>query len=58
MKGQIEKLDVELQRLNGQLSNKNFVDKAPQEKVQELRDRQAEIERQITALRANLDALG
>jgi valyl-tRNA synthetase len=55
--GQIEKLDAELQRLNGQLVNKNFVDKAPQEKVQELRDRQQEIESQATTLKENVDAI-
>ncbi len=54
---QIEKLDMEFQRLNGQLSNKNFVEKAPTEKVEELRERQTEIETQIATLRANLDAL-
>jgi valyl-tRNA synthetase len=54
---QIAKLDVELERLNGQLSNANFVEKAPAEKVQELRDRQAEIEQQIQTLTSNLEAL-
>jgi valyl-tRNA synthetase len=57
LSGQIEKLDIELQRLNGQLSNANFVEKAPQEKVQELRERQAEIEQQIAVLNLNLEAL-
>jgi valyl-tRNA synthetase len=57
LQNQIEKLDVELQRLNGQLSNANFIEKAPVEKVQELRDRQVEIEQQIKTLNQNLDAL-
>jgi valyl-tRNA synthetase len=57
LKGQLEKLDVELQRLIGQLSNKNFVEKAPQEKVQELRDRQTEIVSQLSTLNQNLEAL-
>ena len=57
LQGQIEKLDVELTRLNGQLSNKNFVEKAPKEKVQELRDRQTEIESQSRTLAQNLEAL-
>jgi valyl-tRNA synthetase len=57
LKGQIEKLDVELQRLNGQLSNKNFVEKAPVEKVEELRQRQTEIDAQIRTLSQNLEAL-
>jgi len=57
LQNQIAKLDVELQRLNGQLSNENFVSKAPAEKVQELRDRQAEIEQQTKTLTLNLEAL-
>jgi valyl-tRNA synthetase len=57
LQGQITKLDVELQRLNGQLSNQNFVSKAPAEKVQELRDRQVDITQQISALQNNLNAL-
>lgn len=57
LQGQIEKLDVELQRLNGQLSNKNFVEKAPVEKVEELRQRQTEIDAQIGTLNQNLEAL-
>jgi valyl-tRNA synthetase len=55
--GQLEKLQVELGRLQGQLSNTNFVDRAPAEKVQELRDRVREIETQTAALNQNLEAL-
>ncbi len=54
LQNQIDKLDIELQRLNGQLSNASFVEKAPAEKVQELRERQAEIEQQIVTLNVNL----
>jgi valyl-tRNA synthetase len=57
LKNQLAKLDTELQRLNGQLSNANFVEKAPAEKVQELRDRQTELEKQIGTLNNNLEAL-
>ncbi|MGI8813017.1 MAG: valine--tRNA ligase [Pyrinomonadaceae bacterium] len=57
LQNQIEKLDVELQRLNGQLSNANFVEKAPMEKVEALRVRQAEIERQVRALRHSSEVL-
>jgi valyl-tRNA synthetase len=57
LQNQIAKLDVELQRLNGQLSNQNFVERAPAEKVQELRDRQAEIVQQSVTLNSNLEAL-
>jgi valyl-tRNA synthetase len=57
LQNQLAKLDTELQRLNGQLSNQNFVERAPAEKVQELRDRQAEIDQQMKAFRSNLEAL-
>jgi valyl-tRNA synthetase len=57
LKGQIEKLDVELQRLNGQLSNKDFVEKAPEEKVEDLRNRQSELVRQVETLNQNLESL-
>ncbi len=57
LQNQIDKLDVELQRLNGQLSNSTFVERAPAEKVQELRDRQHEIEQQVKTLALNLEAL-
>ena len=57
LQNQIEKLDVELQRLNGQLSNASFVEKAPAEKVAELRGRSAELESQIGTLRKNMEAL-
>ena len=57
LQNQIVKLDTELQRLNGQLSNASFVEKAPPEKVQELRDRQAEIEQQMKALEQNRRAI-
>ncbi|MDI1240912.1 MAG: valine--tRNA ligase [bacterium] len=57
LQNQIDKLDTELQRLKGQLSNANFVERAPVEKVQELKDRKEEIEQQVKTLRMNLDAL-
>jgi valyl-tRNA synthetase len=57
LQNQLTKLDTELQRLNGQLSNQNFVERAPAEKVQELKDRQSEIEQQASALKGNLAAL-
>jgi len=57
LQNQLAKLDTELQRLNGQLSNQNFVERAPAEKVQELRGRQTEIENQTAALKMNLEAL-
>jgi valyl-tRNA synthetase len=57
LKNQTDKLEIEQQRLNGQLSNANFVERAPVEKVQEIRDRVAEIETQVLTLRQNLEAL-
>jgi valyl-tRNA synthetase len=57
LQNQIAKLDTELERLIGQLSNANFVERAPAEKVQELKDRSAEIEQQTATLRLNLEAL-
>ncbi|MEK7855982.1 MAG: valine--tRNA ligase, partial [Acidobacteriota bacterium] len=55
--GQIAKLDVELQRINGQLSNANFVERAPTEKVDELKERKKEIENQTSSIIRSLDAL-
>lgn len=57
LQGQIDKLDTELERISGQLSNANFVERAPAEKVQELRDRKDEIERQAATLAANIEVL-
>ncbi|MEP6903863.1 MAG: valine--tRNA ligase, partial [Actinomycetota bacterium] len=57
LENQAGKLETEASRLSSQLSNANFVDRAPAEKVQEIRDRVAEIETQVTALRQNLEAL-
>ncbi len=55
--GQIEKLGKELERLSGQLSNVDFVNKAPAEKVEALRERKTELEIQIRTLTQNLHAL-
>ena len=57
LENQLDKLETENERLEKQLSNANFVERAPQEKVQELRDRVAEIETQTKALKQNLEAL-
>ncbi|MBK8467464.1 MAG: valine--tRNA ligase [Chloracidobacterium sp.] len=57
LSNQIAKLTDEKDRLAGQLSNANFVDRAPLDKVQELRDRFAELEKQIETLNNNLEAL-
>jgi valyl-tRNA synthetase len=57
LENQLNKLETEQQRLNGQLSNANFVERAPVEKVQEIRDRVAEINAQVVTLKQNLEAL-
>ena len=54
---QINKLAEEKTRLDAQLSNANFVEKAPPEKVDGLRERSAELEHQINTLNNNLEAL-
>ena len=57
LNNQIAQLADEKTRLDGQLSNSNFVERAPVEKVQELRDRQTELLHQIETLNNNLDVL-
>ncbi|HVE55628.1 MAG TPA: valine--tRNA ligase [Pyrinomonadaceae bacterium] len=57
LENQVGKLEKEDEQLQKQLSNANFIERAPVEKVQGIRDRVAEIETQVTALRQNLDAL-
>jgi valyl-tRNA synthetase len=55
--GQIEKLATEAERLDAQLLNPNFVEKAPAEKVEALRERKAEIAAQLLVLDLNIEAL-
>ncbi len=57
LENQLTKLNIESERLAKQLSNQSFVEKAPPEKVQEIRDRVVEIEQQTKALKQNLEAL-
>lgn len=57
LENQLEKLNVENERLANQLANQNFVEKAPPEKVKDLRDRVAEIELSSKTLNQTLDAL-
>ena len=57
LENQVGKLEKENEQLQNQLSNANFIERAPTEKVQGIRDRVAEIETQVAALRQNLDAL-
>jgi len=58
LENQLTKLEKENEQLAKQLANPNFVERAPAEKVQTIRDRVAEIETQVAALRQNLEALG
>jgi valyl-tRNA synthetase len=52
-----EKLQKEAAKLETQLANADFVDRAPAEKVEELRRRKAEIAVQTRALDENLEAV-
>jgi len=52
-----EKLEKELQKAEAQLSNPQFVERAPAEKVEELRQRSADLGQRIRALTEMLEAL-
>ena len=52
-----EKLQKEAAKLAGQLGNADFVERAPAEKVEELRARIADIGQRISALDEMLEAL-
>jgi len=52
-----EKLLGEKQKLDAQLANANFVDRAPADKVQELRERVTDIEQRTKSLKQTLEAL-
>lgn len=57
LQNQLNKLQTEDAQLQKQLSNENFVSRAPQEKVDEIRNRVAEIELRVKTLSQNLEAL-
>lgn len=57
LRNAIAKFGEEKARLDAQLSNTNFVERAPAEKVTALRDRSTELDAQITAMQGNLEAL-
>ncbi len=57
LENQLEKLNTENEKLVKQLSNQNFVEKAPPEKVKDLRERMAEIDMQTITLAENMKAL-
>ncbi|MDQ3586388.1 MAG: valine--tRNA ligase [Acidobacteriota bacterium] len=52
-----EKLQKEAEKLQAQLANQNFVERAPAEKVAELRQRVADIAQRTNALQQTLEAL-
>jgi valyl-tRNA synthetase len=52
-----EKLSKELERLEAQLANPQFVERAPAEKVEELRQRSGDIRQRTVALEQMLEAL-
>jgi valyl-tRNA synthetase len=54
---EIAKLNSEKEKLNAQLSNAGFVERAPQDKVDEIRARVADIEQRLNLLSLNLKAL-
>jgi valyl-tRNA synthetase len=53
-----EKLRKESEKVEAQLANPQFVERAPSEKVEELRARAADIRQRINALEQMLEALG
>ena len=57
LENQIGKLEKENEQLEKQLSNANFIERAPAEKVQGIRERTAEIDVQTKTLTQNLEAL-
>ncbi|MGE3468166.1 MAG: class I tRNA ligase family protein, partial [Pyrinomonadaceae bacterium] len=57
LNNQIAKLTEEKTRLDGQLANPNFVERAPANKVGELRERSGELESQIDLLQRNVASL-
>ncbi len=57
LRNSIAKLTDEKTRLDGQLSNSNFVERAPAEKVEALQSRSAELTEQIATLTENLASL-
>jgi valyl-tRNA synthetase len=57
LSNQIAKLTEEKARLDAQLANQNFLERAPAEKVEALRERNSELEAQIATLQNNLISL-
>jgi valyl-tRNA synthetase len=58
LRKELDKLKAEAGKLEGQLANPQFVERAPVEKVEELRARQVDIKQRTAALAEMVDALG
>jgi valyl-tRNA synthetase len=56
LRNESEKLEKEAAKLEAQLANKNFVERAPAEKVEELRQRLADIAQRTSMLAQTLEA--
>ncbi|MEZ5345125.1 MAG: valine--tRNA ligase [Pyrinomonadaceae bacterium] len=56
LQNQIDKLEIEGEKMRKQLSNENFVNKAPAEKVEAVKERVREIKIQTELLTKNLEA--
>jgi valyl-tRNA synthetase len=55
---ELEKLEKEDERLKSQLANEQFIERAPAEKVAEIRERVSDIAQRLKALAEMLEALG
>jgi valyl-tRNA synthetase len=55
--GRLAKLDVEIGKLKGKLSNENYVSRAPAAVVQKDRDRVAAFEEEVATLKAQRTSL-
>lgn len=57
LENQLKKMENEYEKLQKQLENPNFVERAPAEKVEQIRTQIAELETKMKALKQNLEAL-
>ena len=57
MKGEAKKLEKELARSHGMLSNERFISKAPAAKIQEEKDKLAKYEQMMSQVKERLEAL-
>ncbi len=57
LENQLKKMENEYEKLQKQLENPSFVERAPAEKVEQIRSQIAELETKIKALKQNLEAI-